>query len=140
MSTKYATCTSNWYYFLSTLRLILPARGSRPDNFLIYLYKQKCVLEKRQRSVRLIWSAEKVKCEANRSNNWAKLTKYTSCTSSRQYFLKPPEFLPARGTRQQKFHLRDLSNQQHYDKGIIVTILFISFVYLCKCRSQRLQC
>ena len=36
-----------------------------------------------QRSVKLIWSAEKVKCEANRSNNWAKLIKYASCTSSR---------------------------------------------------------
>ena len=30
----------------------------------------------------------KVKCRANRSKkNWAKLTKYASCTSSRKYFL-----------------------------------------------------
>ena len=75
-----------------------------------------------------------------RSNNWAKLTKYSSCTSSRQYFLKPPEILQARGTRRWKFHLGDLSNQQHYNKGIIVVIPFISFVYLCRRRSQRLQC
>ena len=36
-----------------------------------------------QGSVRLIWNAEKVKCEANRSNNWVKSNKYASCTSSR---------------------------------------------------------
>ena len=33
-----------------------------------------------ERSARLIWSAEKVKCEANRGNNWAKLTEYASCS------------------------------------------------------------
>ena len=35
-----------------------------------------------QGSVRLIWRAEKVRCQANHSNNWAKATKYASCTSS----------------------------------------------------------
>ena len=33
-------------------------------------------------SVRLIWSTEKVKYEANHSNNEAKLIKYASCTAS----------------------------------------------------------
>ena len=39
-----------------------------------------------QRSVRLVWSAEKKlnvkQTVQRRSNNWAKLTKYSSCTSS----------------------------------------------------------
>ena len=30
-----------------------------------------------------MWIAEKAQCEANRCNNWAKLTTYASCTSSR---------------------------------------------------------
>ena len=45
----------------------------------VYIFLKKVI----QRSVRLIWSAEKVKCKANRDNNSAKLTKYASCTSSR---------------------------------------------------------
>ena len=43
-----------------------------------------------QRSVRLIWSAEIVKCEGIRCNNWVKLTKYASCTSSQQFFQRLP--------------------------------------------------
>ena len=43
-----------------------------------------------QGSVRLIWRAEKVRCQANHSNNWAKATKYASCTSSWWYFLSLP--------------------------------------------------
>ena len=45
----------------------------------VYIFLKNVI----QRSVRLIWSAEKVKCKANRDNNSAKLTKYASCTSSR---------------------------------------------------------
>ena len=46
----------------------------------VYIFLKKVI----QSSVRLIWSAEKVKCKANRDNNSAKLTKYASCTSSRE--------------------------------------------------------
>ena len=45
----------------------------------VYIFLKKVI----QSSVRLTWSAEKVKCKANRDNNSAKLTKYASCTSSR---------------------------------------------------------
>ena len=37
----------------------------------------------KQRSVRLIPNAEQVKYERNQHNNWAKLTRYASCTSGR---------------------------------------------------------
>ena len=55
----------------------------------VYIFLKKVI----QSSVRLIWSAEKVKCKANRDNNSAKLTKYASCTSP-VAFSKPPEILP----------------------------------------------
>ena len=77
---------------------ILPARGSRPNKNkkIVYVFPKKVI----QKSVRLIWSIEKVKCETNRCNNQAKLTRYASCNSSWEDFFKPPEILPAGGTRQ----------------------------------------
>ena len=47
------------------------------------MYKWKRILEKKviQRSVRLNWSVEKVKCEANHGKNWAKSTKYVPLAS-----------------------------------------------------------
>ena len=69
-----------------------------------------------QRNLRLIWSAERVKCQVNRGNSRAKLTKYASCTSSRVEFSKRPDILPAIGTRQWKFIL-----------GIFLTPAFLLF-------------
>ena len=54
---------------------------------IVYVFPKKVI----QKSVRLIWSIEKVKCETNRCNNQAKLTRYASCTSSWEDFFKPPE-------------------------------------------------
>ena len=64
-STKNASCTSSQYYFIS------PPRSYQPEvQDQIKINKCIRILKKAiQRSVILIWSAEKVKCEANLTNN-----------------------------------------------------------------------
>ena len=82
-STKYSSCTFSRQYILTPLRSYqLEAQDQIKINKVVLLLKKVI-----QRGLRLIWRAEKVKCEADRSNNWAKLIKYASCTSSRQYLL-----------------------------------------------------
>ena len=133
-STKYASCTSSQQYFISPFRSYQLEVQDQ-----ININKCECILE--NTSVRLIWSAEKVKCEAKHINNWAKWTKYASCTFSWQYFLRLLRFYRLEVQDNRNFILGVfLTNIQNYDKGIIVAILFISFVYLCNRRSQRLQC
>ena len=85
-STKYTFCTSSRLYILR------PPRSYQLEvQDQIKEKKFKCILQKRKAIPNCVleYSLEyrKVKCEANRSKNWAKSTKYASCTSRQQYFL-----------------------------------------------------
>ena len=64
---------------------ILPAGGTKACTKPNFKNNEcKCIHEKSDsKECKTKLECRKVKCEANCSNNWAKLTKHASCTSSR---------------------------------------------------------
>ena len=76
--TKYASCTFSQWYFLSPLRSYQLEVQDQ-----IKINKYICILEKSDlKEWKTNLECRKVKCGANHNKNWAKPTKYASCTFS----------------------------------------------------------
>ena len=77
-STKYASCTSSQLYFIS---LLSSYQLEVQDQI-----KNKCKrtpVKSDFYECKTSLECRKVRCGANRNKNWAKSTKYASCTSRR---------------------------------------------------------
>ena len=81
-STKYASCTSSRQYFISPFRSYqLEVQDQIKINKCKFALENTSVRLKKECKTNL--ECKEIKCEANRSNNWAKWAKYARCTSSR---------------------------------------------------------